>query len=421
MPPRFLYDQIDNPLGTPDAYIMPYIVFGPQHQAKVANFDLPTSTGNFSISTVGFQPECLIIFGAVTFFGSAFEEGFLHFGVATGASDQWAMSIFVDDNVAPASMIRSRRWADNRIISQVSHSSPDFSASLVSFNSNGFTLNFDDVPGVAGIDATYLALRGGGPYACGIETAPGSTGTQTIPVGFVPEAMLFGTVGVASTGIHDDSSFSIGAADSSRQNCAWAGALKLALNTGGIQSPTSVIVLADVDTGSATLTAKAERVTLDAGGGDVEIDWTTALAHDFGWLAIGSNAAVDRFEFTPGANDVAVITPITPHAFFGFNQSYVESEDDQVVVEGAVMGLSAVDNSITSEASASYKDASSPTLSVPQAARDHKTGMWGCYLRDVGGLVGTGAGSLVHRCNIVQLLRGFVPQIYRRVIEGRQR
>lgn len=386
-----------------------YIVLGtgvPVRQTKVGQFSLPTSPdSSFEVTGVGFQPECVIFFGIAYLSGSR-EGARMHLGVATGASEQWGLSIWCDDNAGGNA--RARRWHGSKCIVQNDNASSDFSASLVSFDSDGFTLDVDDAPGSA-YPVVYLAMRGGGSYKAGVATAPTSTGVQSISPGFAADLAFFGSAQHTADGIDTNrEGMVMGAADGIRQHALWAGADTGSVHSGTIQSPTSTLVFGQVVTGAGSLLAQAECVGM---GTSIDLDWVDVdAAYKYGWLAM-ENAAVDRFQFVPpdpSPTTEEVTTPnppAVPVGLIGFNSTWPLANDDVIVSEGATLGFSACDSGLLSETSVSYFDGSSqPFGGLIQSGRDLRDGMFGCYKPRDGGLPGTGAGNMAHPCDIQSFL-----------------
>jgi hypothetical protein len=406
--PNFIYSAIT---GDGDESMINYLALGPEHQVKVAPFTIPDSTGTEAITGVGFQPDLVLVCGTVTNnVNEGFEGLFMHLGVAT-ATDQWCMSVWAPDNSSPPD--RTRRWHDSKFIAQLNGAANDFEAALDSFDADGFTIDVTDAPGVP-LAALYIAIRGG-TYAAGVESVPAATGIQTISVGFDPDAMLFGSGTQTAPGIDDHIRWAFGGADDTRQHSISSSADKTSQNTASWQSPTTCITMTETPTGASNLLAQAEMSDMHAGGGDVEIDWTTVdgNAYEYGWLAF-SDAAVDRFEFDNTASQKVEPSVIVPTGFIGFNLMLPDTDDDAGGVGGMHFGFSGAGSDVTDfEGSCSWWDADSPALSVQQNGRRFMSGVFGTGEQNQGGLGGTGTGAQVHRCDIVQLGRRQMPQIYR--------
>lgn len=403
----FDYTQI-TALNDTIAAALNYVVFS-GGESKMGQVFLPASTGDLAVTGVGFEPECLLLFGVLAPVSGGNELGRQHFGIATSPSEQWCMFAAASDNVLYASATRIKEFHDNRILSRTTLAGVnDLAATLQSFDADGFTLDFSaTIPGATTIPFVYLALRGGGGYECGVATVPGSTGIQAIPVSFTPDLFLVGATTRTANG-HDTNSwsFSMGAGDDTRQEAIWAGADATSRNTASRQETGKILTIGRTVTGSASLLAQAELVDLDNGSGEVELDWTTVdgNAYRFGWLAV-KNAKTDRFIYVPpGPSTETVTTAISPFALFGFNNSMTAIEDGSFR-GGATFAVSACDESLTGELSASFCDFDGSFGNVQQVSVNLSTGVFGSQEHESGNGPGdVGAKSNIHKCDIVDFI-----------------
>jgi hypothetical protein len=141
-------------------------------RVKVGNFLTQTSTGNFSVTGVGFQPKALLVVSpcaAESGSNQATAGAEISVGAATASGEQGAMWIECLDNVAPdtASYVDTASVYTNRAAGSFG---ADAAAALVSFGSDGFTLDQTDAD-TAQRWALYLAL--------GDAAAAGQTITPT--------------------------------------------------------------------------------------------------------------------------------------------------------------------------------------------------------------------------------------------------
>lgn len=403
---------------------------GSDRRCQVSTFNISSSTSDIVVTGLGFQPECLIIFGAVTFLNTGFDGLFLHYGVATSAADQWAMSVNAGDN--ESFQPRWSAFSSGRIMYQSSGGALDFEMSLQSFDADGFTINVEDAPG-ATFPVIYAALAGGGSYACGTEDTRTTTGSQTVSPGFVADCVLFGHTGrTADPDISDNMIMGIGAADGDSQNYATISADRGVVFSTTRQDTGFCLTVAETTVAGGSVLTQASLVDLD-NGGDFELDYTAAdgNAYKYGWLAL-QQADTGRFVVDIAAD---LTTPAIPTAtdtmgLFGWSTTINDagapgsgpgSKDANGWVEGASLGFSATDESLTPEHSCSIQDLSSPPFTVIQTRRDMRPWSFSCF-RHVGSgslIVGTDSRSS-HPVDVYEyIVDEFLPQIYRRVIQRR--
>jgi hypothetical protein len=160
---------------------------------KAGSFTGPTATGNFSVTGVGFQPKAILLMGGVR--STNFDLGVgtqttdmpMMFGIGAGtpAASVAFQSWFNDDNFASGD---DGSYAG---IILTSNGTVVYKGTLVSLDSDGFTLNFTTVPGT-GTRFYYLAL-GGSDLQAEILTAGdfASTGNHSFTGGtFKPDCAI---------------------------------------------------------------------------------------------------------------------------------------------------------------------------------------------------------------------------------------
>lgn len=118
---------------------------------KLVDFTTPTSTGNHSVTGAGFTPRLALVFltnleAVDPSFPLTASDLMSGFSIsAVGADEQWAMSQRVD-NLAATSDTSSRVKA-SAILGANATSTNAIEATLVSFDSDGMTLNYSAVAG----------------------------------------------------------------------------------------------------------------------------------------------------------------------------------------------------------------------------------------------------------------------------------
>lgn len=193
-----------------------YIAIGGDEltNAHVSARSAPSSTGNQAYDSTGFQPDALIAFGGSHPFatsGRAIDPVSWFLGWTDG-TNEGVIGSANDDESDPMDTFRICR--SDRFISTLNGATGAVhnQASLVSLDSDGFTLNWD----VANTQDVFfvLALKGG-KYKAGVETAPDSSATKaTTGLGFEPSGVLLQSAGVTpSSSLVDHVSRCMGAGD----------------------------------------------------------------------------------------------------------------------------------------------------------------------------------------------------------------
>lgn len=253
---------------------------------KKATLTAPAATGNQSYTGVGFQPKAMVFF-ATTQTG----EGILSnarggVGFTSGVSQEGAAGWSSQDNVSTtdtdhASGLQCIRVPDN--------AGDRFQADLVSFDSDGFTLNW--IVTLSGAIVHYWAL--GGPDLTGAKsdqfTANTAIGNQSVVgTGFSPDIVLFVSASRTTGGVGSGAKFSLGAMQSTTKR--WA----LALTAADAISMTAAMnaeTLQRTDSCFLSLTnpaldSRADFVSMNADG--FTINWIDAPATAIliGYLAL---------------------------------------------------------------------------------------------------------------------------------------
>lgn len=281
------------------------LLMGNQCEAKTGFFIMQATTGNQSITGVGFQPDVVLFLGC-------FQQDINHersgdnfmIGAADAAGNQWVGAVRSDFGSGIPAVFggtqgptkRWSRWFNDNCITHIA--SPMFSgpttvdqlASLVSMDADGFTINLTQ----AGLDSggepsavMFMALKAfpGGSLSVG----NGTQGDATLAAGFAPDALLMASTQNPNSGGMDriDSYLSMGVTDGVKERNFWAGS-----DYGGpanfsppdswaYTSTVSTLRLADI-----TLTTLAECSVALTGTG-ANLTWSTddGGARLFGWVA----------------------------------------------------------------------------------------------------------------------------------------
>lgn len=247
--------------------------------AKTGVIAAKTSTGNQAYTGVGFQPTALILF-AGKFSTEPLDQstnGAAVIGFATGASDRGHIA-WRNKNAANP-QIAKHRQSKTKIVSSLSDAGVFTEADFVSFDSDGFTLNFTTAGGTADI-LYYIALRGP-RFKVSNFVQPGTTGNQTLSgAGFTPKAALF--LSANDTAGNDDATnanaqMSLGAATgASERSCIWAGETDNVSPTQADRNLDRTKLIKMIAPNTLTVNAAADHVSFNSDG--EVINWTTADA-----------------------------------------------------------------------------------------------------------------------------------------------
>lgn len=167
--------------------------------AKAGSITTPTGTGNQSYTGVGFQPTFVFfISGLTTTIGIKSSARFCY-GWSAGAGKDVAFYGFGVDTSANADTGRSHR-RDFCIYRCSTALATADQASLVSFDADGFTLNWGAINatsttvGYLALGGDAVAFAGAGPTVPAVGASVSVTGT-----GFQPQAILLGHTGSGIT------------------------------------------------------------------------------------------------------------------------------------------------------------------------------------------------------------------------------
>ena len=242
---------------------------------KTGSASAKTTTGNQSYTGLGFQPTALIVwagkFSTTPLDQSTNGNGL--FGFATSSSARGMVGWRNLHNSNP--QVAKRRQSTQRIMSTTTTSTE---ADFVSFDSDGFTLNFTASSGTAEA-FYYLALRGPQVKVSSFNQAT-STGNQSLTgAGFTPKASIMISANDVSANndaaqAHARASFGW-ATGTSERGSYWIGETDNVSPTVAFRNldRTKLIKLM-TESASPTVNAAADHVSFDSDG--QTINWTTA-------------------------------------------------------------------------------------------------------------------------------------------------
>ncbi|MFN0059433.1 MAG: C25 family cysteine peptidase [Planctomycetota bacterium] len=276
------------------ASVIHYMVLGGSDvSADVASWTVSGSTGNRSITGVGFRPTVVLFIYAGLLTSSvpgSQQNAACGMGAMDASGDQWALSGFSEDAVGDSYSKRAQRT--NACIHHETDIS--FTASFVSMDSDGYTVNFSSVQSGSQIMAVSLA---GMNAKAGFfnKSTSGAPASQSITISeFRPTLLLLTSFqNVTSGSVLDHMRFGFGMTDGTNEG---ATALTDGHNVGtsvvdSIDSTSKVFIKANNST--ATTDAQADLTSFDTNG--FTLNWTTndAVATEILYLALTPFSAME--------------------------------------------------------------------------------------------------------------------------------
>jgi hypothetical protein len=231
-----------------------------------------TSTGNDTVSGVGFLPESVVAIGVNSSGSVPSSATVALLGVGFGNFvDQAAAGVFSED--AAGTSGADRHQSAGNIITQLSATggATDGVASLQSANSDGFAINWAS----AGSSARthFLAMRGVGTSVINDGSVPGSTGLQTLGVLGAKAGLFLMTGQSTSDAVAAHNVLSVGVTDGASQSAAAITDADAAGTTDANREWSESRIIQENSSAGATI-AEAEVDDLSAGS----INWTDSGA-----------------------------------------------------------------------------------------------------------------------------------------------
>ena len=282
---------------------------------KIGTATWPTATGNQAVTGVGFEPDLLLLSAGGEFIGAetATTPGLAWSLGWVDESGNQAVSCFHEAAGSPNGAHRYQRGDKCVAILDSTTGAVAGEAEFVSFDADGFTVNWTDAHSAAS-SFTYLAMAGVRSYA-GTLTQPSATGDQLISgVPISPLAVLFQSVGAAaSASVATGTRYSLGFGSPSYNGGTWAGDNDgtnfAGRRTVGKLSNTASIIHAS-PSGTAAGTVEAEAAVSAVGDGSFTLDWASADAtgREVAYLALGDEPVTVTGSAVFGVNTTVSVT-----------------------------------------------------------------------------------------------------------------
>ena len=182
---------------------------------------MPTSTGNYSTTGVGFQPDALITAFATTTANGAAGSAAFSVGMATGSGNQGVAAGYMHNDFA--TMLAKGYGYGGEVNASVAFSTVNHRDAFVSFDADGFTLNH--LESTTAWTFGFVALKGGQYKVCSVTTATDANTFSDTEAGFQPAALLLLSANRAQSTqdtLSANWAMSIGAATSTSNRAAQA-------------------------------------------------------------------------------------------------------------------------------------------------------------------------------------------------------
>lgn len=270
---------------------------------KEGTFNAPTSTGNSAVTGVGFVPKALILWATKNTTAGYAANANLGVGFVDASASR-SICMVSDDNEAATDASRSNATTAIHLVQDGTNATTkNIEAAFVSFDADGFTLNWTTTAAGRDYIIHYLALGGADitNVKVGSFTSPGGTGAQaTTGIGFQPDVVLYSSTidatGVANPPVY----FQVGAGRSSSEQVsaetAWNDNSNPSLSI-NYQRSDKIYTIGRPDTG--TILLQAALTSLDADG------WT------WNWENVSGTRTINYLAIKGGQYKVGVETQAT--------------------------------------------------------------------------------------------------------------
>jgi hypothetical protein len=262
------------------------------------------TAGTEATTGLGFRPDALLFFSGTFQAPVTGVDDQISIGYAIRSTGDQGSIYWFDNDAATAKDLARYQNSAHCLALAAATAATEATATISTWDSGGFTLNWDDPIAATPREFYYLALQGG-VYEGGVATQPATNTTQTLSTGFPPKgSVFFGTDATADgqTTANGSRMFMFGASDRGTQGTpaqgtianlnedtsttgTFANALKRHLTTAAI---TMIKVVSNAISlgGDASVTATSNT--------DLTLTWTNtdATQRQFFWLAFGDTPPI---------------------------------------------------------------------------------------------------------------------------------
>lgn len=271
------------------------------------SFTAPTSNGTQVISGLGFQPKLVHVLG-IDSSDVVVDDYIVCIGAASGSlsAEQWGISSVSDDGLVTSNTYRSNNLG---VIVNLAASSSTFHcvASLQSFDSDGFTLNWTTTS--TAISFMFLAMGGSSlDVDCGAIEIPNTTGNfSKAGLGFQPKAVKLTGVSTPNSGASNVAIILSGFAAGSEESAVFGRSEDSATTTDTWRYQTAASLIIDV-TPTGTITEEASLLSFDSDGFTLNATVVKSPARDMFYIAFGGSINAKTSSFSQITNGVQAVT-----------------------------------------------------------------------------------------------------------------
>lgn len=274
------------------------IAFGGDISCEVKEFTVGTTgTGNQSYTTTMSNPECAIFLCPDESGGDSTNTSSGSMGIGIAISTTKRMLIALTGEFGRTNMDTWGLFDDTVCFGSLVDSSGaiDFKADFVSWDANGFTLNYTDAP-PASTHRFFGFFMKGAVFDCGTVAKRTSTGdtviTATSSIGTTKGIMILSDNLSKSTTVQSHLRLSFGVASgTTTEGGVWTGDQDAAANavTASRSEDSNILVMATENAthGSSTVEAIANISSISNNEFTLTYTTCTSLTADLGWLVIG--------------------------------------------------------------------------------------------------------------------------------------
>jgi hypothetical protein len=267
-----------------------YVVIGGTDLSNVSVVEISaaTSTGDQATTGVGFQPDGAIVMSVG--YSGVIDTDDKSWGVTLGGISQGGTCKSICSNSVHQAMSNNERWRvwhTSRIVGMHETNAIDWSFSHVSWDTDGFTLNYDNA--ATNADKMWLLCFKGRDIAVAESTVPTSATTDEVTMGQDSEGVIVLTSGTTSASgtVANFANGGFGAGDDSGEAAtSWSGDHDDPADTHQAFANTKVAY--HLDESSNTVESQADLQTL--GSNSVTLDWTSVSGSADNYLVIGLEA-----------------------------------------------------------------------------------------------------------------------------------
>lgn len=278
-----------------------YLAFGGDtiSNIKSGSSTTPLTISTKSITGLGFKPDLLILFAfsaAINEQGSGTSNVSGSIGFTSGISESY-VGFRIRNNITTT--LSKTKLVTDKCFGHISDSGNFSEASFYSFDSGGFTLNWETVSGTA--DYFYYIAIKGGSFKIGSFLQPIVTGIQNITsLGSVPKAtLLLSDNKVSSSNVTDHARLTVGFGVSSADSQSFWMGNRNNLNTSIAYSDydpyPSFKLMTELSTTGSSLNAYGRYSTASGG---FKINWTTvdSTQRNIFYVAFSESVLADSYK-----------------------------------------------------------------------------------------------------------------------------